>query len=189
METCGHRGKFGKLAFDSKCDIRFSMRHLDFWGSFIDLVGLVVLLSYDVPFLQNVLLRLPTLRRRHDFLNELKTRSKPSADLAESFQTFAMKTLTGSDVPSFMRLYPDRDRRSAVPKSLSIFAHYENRLRFPDPWIYPSLDPAGNSQLASPLSLPSLFTNEENDIRKIVYSVGFVLMFLGSVMFLIHAAH
>lgn len=60
-------------------------------------------------------------------------------------------------------------------------------MRYPDPWIYLSNDQSGQSQLAGPLFLPELFTNEETDIRKLVYTLGFILMAAGSVMFLVHA--
>jgi hypothetical protein len=160
---------------------------LDFWGSLIDLIGLVVLLSYDVWFLQAVLMRWPPFERRHTLLLKLKADSAPTDDLGEQFRTVQVKTLIGADVTLFMRLYPDRDQKQAMPVTIDVFARYGNRMRNPEPWIYPSVD-GGNSSLATPLFLTALFTNEDNDIRKVVYAMGFVLMFLGSVMFLIHAA-
>lgn len=164
------------------------MLRLDFWGSLIELIGLVILLSFDVPFLQRLLMRWPSLERRHNLLVELKADSLAATNLGEWFQTFHKKTLMGADIAPFMRLFPDRDQKQKMPQSLGVFAHYDNRRRFPNPWIYPSVDQEGIPPLATPLPLPDLFTNEENDIRKRVYTLGFVLMFLGSVMFLIHAA-
>jgi hypothetical protein len=164
------------------------MSRLDFWGSLIDLVGLAILLSYDVPFLQPMLMRWPSLERRRNLLHELKRLSAPTSSMDKWFQTFALKKLIKPDVAPFMRLYPGRDRKQAMPESITVFGHYDNRLRYPDPWIYPSVDPDGKSQLAGALILPTLFSNEETDIRNTVYSIGFLLMFVGSLMFLIHAA-
>ena len=163
------------------------MLRLDFWGSLVDLVGLVILLSYDVWFLQPILMQWPPLDRRHALLLKLKADSAPTDDPSEQFRTVHVKSLKGADVAPFMRLYPDRDQKQTIPTSIDVFARYGNRVRNPDPWIYPSLD-GENSSLATPLFLTALFTNEENDIRKWVYSIGFVLMFVGSLMYLVHAA-
>lgn len=164
------------------------MFHLDFWGSLIDLIGLVILLSYDVPFLQGVLMGLPSLKKRHSTLLDLKTRSAPTSNLAEWFQTLNMMTLNGAEVAPFMALFPDRDRSIRTPQSVFVLAYFANRLRNPEPWIFPSSDASGTPQLASAISLPVLFTSEENDIRKSVYTIGFILMFVGSLMYLIQAA-
>jgi hypothetical protein len=163
-----------------------TMLRLDFWGSLVDLIGLVILLSYDVWFLQPILMRWPSLARRRALLLKLKAQSMPTDDMSEQFRTFLVETLTGRDVALFMRLYPDRGQLQK-PTSVEVFTRFGNRIRNPEPWIYPSAG-GENSSLATPLILTALFTNEENDIRKIVYAVGFVGMLIGSVMFLIHAA-
>lgn len=50
---------------------KFYLR-LDFIKGFLDVVGLGVLLSYDLAFLRRGLMLIPFLRRRHNLLNRVR---------------------------------------------------------------------------------------------------------------------
>src|SRR5712692_4479856 len=114
---------------------------MEFYGSAVGIVGLVILLSYDVPYLQPQLLRLPALRRRRELLLRLKA-ERGSFDAARTAMYVPERALTveGSDAGGFLELYPDWPGRRAAPKSISVFVVHGNPLLSQEPWVYPSDD-------------------------------------------------
>lgn len=167
----------------------------DFIGGFLDVVGLGVLLSYDLAFLRRGLMLMPFLRRRHDLLNRVCRAcndfesSHPPANTPRNLQ------LSDDEISLFVTLFDDFDA-SQIPQPV-IYVSLGNEFTR-RPWVgpgflvstsesvHPFIDPI--RPLASPLHIPELFKQEERSIQHVVYSVGFLLMVLGSVLELIQVA-
>ncbi len=161
------------------------LHRLDFYGSLVELFGLAILLSYDVPFLQPQLLRVPSLRRRRETLLRLK-QYHGSFDESHTpmYEPQLALSLQGPDVAGFLKLFPDWGRGRPLPRSLTLYVVHGSPLRFSEPWIFPSGDE--DEPVATAISLSMLFTQEEREIQKVVYSVGFSLMLLGGILSLFH---
>ena len=173
---------------------RFVAR-LDFWGAALDIVGLMVLLSYDLPFLQRWLMRYPCLRLRHDVLirvsqacNQFES-SHPPAGVPR-----ILMSLSNDEALLFVNLFDDFDisqMHQPIVVYVSLGDQFTRR-----PWVGPGLvvptsSPAGPfgpdpiQPLASPLHIPELVKREERSIQHVVYGLGFLLMVLGSVLSMI----
>ncbi len=158
---------------------------MEFYGSWVGIVGLVILLSYDVPYLQPQLLRVPALRRRRQLLLGLKEKHG-SPDTAQTVMYVPQRALTveGVDAANFLQLYPDWPRRRAAPKSISVFVVHGDPLHLQEPWVYPSDD--RGIPLTAALVLSTLLMQEERAIQKSVYGIGFMLMLLGELLTLVY---
>jgi len=159
------------------------LHRLDFYGSAIELMGLAMLLSYDVPFLQPRLLRLPWLRRRREALHRLRGADEAIGSEVISYEPLEVVTLSGKDVGRFLALYPDWEPGRAAPGSLVLYLIHGNRLHSMEPWIFPSGD--DGIPLAKALFLSTLFAQEEREIQKSVYTLGFLTMLFGGILSLI----
>jgi hypothetical protein len=158
---------------------------LEFYGSAVGILGLVILLSYDVPYLQPQLLRLPALRRRRQLLLRLKEKhASLDTEVTTMYVPKQALIVRGSDAANFLALYPDWPRRRVAPSSISIFVVHGNPLQAQEPWIYPSDD--GGVPLTTAMVLSTLFMQEERAIQKSVYSIGFLLMLFGELLILVH---
>jgi len=156
------------------------LHRLDFYGSLLDLLGLTILLSYDVPFLQPGLLRMPPLRKRREALAKLQAghgkfdESKHTVYVPER----ALR-IEGSDAAAFLALYPDWRRAPRVPPFITLYAVHGNPAQSSEPWIFPSDEE--DEPLATALYLSTLLLQEERQIQRMVYSVGFALMLAGGI--------
>jgi len=159
------------------------LHRLDFYGGAIELLGLAILLSYDVPFLQPQLMRLPWLRRRREALHRLRRADDAIGSEVMSYEPLQVLTLEGEDAARFLALYPDWEPRRAAPGSLVLYLIHGNRLHSIEPWIFPSGD--DGIPVATALFLSTLFAQEEREIQKSVYTLGFLTMLLGGMLSLI----
>src|ERR1700693_1715164 len=158
---------------------------LEFYGSAVGILGLVILLSYDVPYLQPHLLRLPALRRRRQLLLRLKEKhASLDTEVTTMYVPKRALTVKGTDASWFLRLYPDWLRGRPAPNSISVFVVHGNPLHAQEPWVYPSDD--GGVPLTTALVLSTLFMQEERAIQKTVYSIGLLLIVLGELLILVH---
>lgn len=173
---------------------KFYLR-LDFIGGFLDVVGLGVLLSYDLAFLRRGLMLIPFLGRRHDLLNRVSRAcndfesSHPPANAPRNLR------LSDDEIPLLATLFDDFDAIRTPQPVVYVSLGNEFTRR---PWVgpgfliptsepaHPFMDPI--RPLASPLHMPELFKQEERSIQHVVYSIGFLLMVLGSVLELIQIA-
>jgi len=171
---------------------------LDFWGAALDIVGLMVLLSYDLSFLRPWLMRYPCLRLRHGVLirvsqacNQFEN-SYPPAGVPR-----ILMSLSNDEAPLFVNLFDDFDA-SQMPQSIVVYVSLGDQFTR-RPWVGPGIRvpapaPAGPfgpdpiQSLASPLHIPELFKQEERSIQRVVYGLGFLLMVLGSVLSMIQIA-
>jgi hypothetical protein len=114
--------------------------HLEMWADIIDLLGLTVLLSYDVAFLKTVLdiiLKFPKLQRTSALKANLLKK------LVEFYRTMhgpmmpeTLDTLEGADASIFMKTFSEW-RGKSVPKSgIKVCILYLTQGATGEPWIY-----------------------------------------------------
>jgi hypothetical protein len=94
---------------------------IEFWGAIIDAVGLTILLSYDLAWLRKPLMRIPSLRKRHDLVCEVK---RLCAAFEKSHPPVAprreLMQLNGEQAHSFVTLFDDYDRSLRSDRSSSM---------------------------------------------------------------------
>ncbi len=157
---------------------------LDFYGSVLELLGLTILLSYDVPFLQPVLLSMPALRRRRRSLERLRAeQGRFDASRHTQFVPERALRIEGRDAATFLALYPDWRRARKAPQFITLYAVHGNPGLSNEPWIFPSDEQ--DEPMATALFLSTLLLQEEREIQRIVYSVGFTLMLAGGLLSLL----
>jgi len=164
------------------------LARLDFYGSVLELLGLTILLSYDVPFLQPQLMRVPRLRRRHQALIRLKV---DHGRFDESRHTMYVPERTmrleKEDAGAFLALYPDWRSGKEAPGPIFLYAVHGNPAQSNEPWIFPSNEQ--EEPLATALFLSTMFVQEEREIERMVYGIGFALMLAGGILSLAHIMH
>jgi hypothetical protein len=106
-----------------------------------------------------------------------------------------IETLKGTEAANFLQLFASWDRRKAIPETVYACAVYLKRDRPEVPaMIYPSdvkpLDdrnPEGINGLATAISAPVLFELLNMRQSSAIYTPGFVLMALGSILLILRA--
>jgi hypothetical protein len=165
---------------------------IDFWGELIDLLGLAVLLSYDVRSLKSLLSFLMQFRQPQR-IQSLMSRLNPKiVDFMKSFPPAMvpqrLETLQGKDALAFLNILPNWRRDQSVPESLDVcVVSFDPLYTRGEPWVYASQarsEPpnAADPPIAGPVPSSALFESWKKEIQNFIYTVGFLLMALGSVL-------
>ncbi len=184
------------MVLENACSL---LSRLDLWGEVLDLMGLTILLSNDVRWLKglhNCLTRLPylSLGRHQCLLGKLqKGLKKFEEQHMGNDMPMLIETLEGTDADTFSKLFAGWGRRNVVPETVYACAVYLNRDRPEVPaMIYPSdtepLDdrkPKNIKNLATPTAAPVLFELLDKHQNSAIYTPGFALMALGSILLII----
>ncbi len=173
------------------------LSRLDFWGEFIDLLGLTILLSNDIRllnFLRKLLMRIPTLQRLTtlgkvihpkvvDFI-----RSFPPAQHAER-----LETLHGADAEAFLGLFPNQTDEEQLTDVDICVVNFSAAVMNPTVWIFAAVaskDELKQDQKPAAGPVPySMFADQiERQQHNFIYTAGFLLMAFGSLLCLLHVA-
>jgi len=168
---------------------------LDLWGELIDLLGLTVLLSYDVRALKpllNVLMRFRQPQRIQTLISRLHPKI---VDFMKSFPPAMvpnrLETLRGKDALAFLNMLPNWQRGQNAPESLDVCAVSLDPLYTRgEPWIYAGqasskLPNAADPPIAGPVPSSALFDSWKKEIQNFVYTTGFLLMAVGSILVIV----
>jgi hypothetical protein len=181
-------------------DLPFLFR-LDFWADLVDVLGLAVLVSWDVEFLKplrSILLHLPSVRRRAQLMSRLHQKtvsfiqSFPNALHAER-----LETLNGVEIVDFLRCFPNWQRNRATPEAVDVCAvNFDPNLQSVKTWIYAAEVIHQEMGQPRPHQLPiagilpaeELSSRAEKLTQNLVYTTGFALMGFASLLSLIQIA-
>jgi hypothetical protein len=175
--------------------VKFLTR-LDFWGELIDILGLAVLLSHDVSWLgwlHELFMLTPRLQRLTRLGLEIH---KGTVQFIKSFPASLgeerLATLHATDAATFVRLFPDR-KKVPLPEDVDAIAiNLAPNVQDVSVWIYAAEVSVGpitdNQTLAGPIPYSDFVNQTERQKQNLVYSAGFVLMAIGSVLLLIQIA-
>jgi len=173
-------------------DIARLAYRLDFWGAIFDIAGLTILLSYDLPTLREVLMMIPKLRRRHELVDRIARkadellRSSPGVNFRHE-----LMVLNEGDADALATLFDDYDQSRAAGVLVAYAAIGNPYLNLP--WVGPGVraatpvhegpfGPDPIQPLSTPLQVQDLRKQEERRIQARAYTMGFVLMVLGSIL-------
>ncbi len=168
------------------------LKNLEFWGTLLDICGLIVLLAHDVPYLQPLLRKLPLVHRTDQLLRKLKAECVGlDIKVPAIFSPRPLSALSGSEARALLKLFPDwpPDRKS--PQEISLTALVGTKARvaefLEDPLILPALPNGPAAQtgaLCKPIPLSLLLQRAETRLQHQLYGWGFFLMFMGSLLLL-----
>jgi hypothetical protein len=150
-----------------------------------DLIGLIVLLSADVPCLSFLTDYVPGARYRKKMFNRIKDQYSPSAinpDLNVLYQP--MFDLTGKEALAILELFSVR--RTRLAPLVSVVRSLEDnpgQTGFPDRLVKIVLSKdANDAGLARPLPRSELERLAEKRLHDRIYSWGFGGMFVGALL-------
>jgi hypothetical protein len=173
-----------------------ALSRLDMWGEIIDLLGLTILLSYDVPFLKPILKLVMSFHRlqRIDMITTTLQQK-----VAVFYRTMhgpmlpeRLDTLKGPDAAIFLKVFSNWSGGPIPESGINVCIFYLTLGTHSEPWIYAASAAeqihSHQQPLAGPVPVSFVFTQMEKKIQTFIYGIGFALMALGSVLSIIHIA-
>jgi hypothetical protein len=160
---------------------------LDFWAALLDIVGLSVLVSHDIDmlkFVYNLATLLPPMRRWHNLDLAVQTVVRQFADqYPGAEQETLLASFQGKEATDLTSLFPVRS--PDVPEEVDLYAMFVGPT-FPSEEIMLWLTRGGETrgQLVRPMTDTELADRLEKKKQNFIYSLGFALMALASVLYL-----
>lgn len=167
---------------------------LELSGLVLDLIGLFLLLSPDIPLFRPVLRLFPTVRRMNSVVEDVEAQCREAGftrhpQFSIVMRDQSLRTLKADDARKLIRLYPKSPDQPTSFEGLTLTLireiPIENRgaVRH-DPFIAIS-DKEKARILTSPLRLSDLFQQKEEFVRRLAYTRGFMLMALATSLLVI----